>query len=92
MEETLPQKPQKAPSRSLSRSVVSNSLLSYGLSSLFFPGKNTGVSCQGIVPTQGLKSHLLHLLYWQADPLPLSHLGSPEGTNPANNFVSAHNL
>ena len=29
---------------------------------------------QGIFPTQGLK---LHLLYWHADSLPLSHLGSP---------------
>ena len=29
---------------------------------------------QGIFPTQGLN---LHLLYWQADSLPLSHLGSP---------------
>ena len=39
-------------------------------------GKNTGVGCyfslQGIFPTQGLKSHLLH---WQADGLPLGHLG-----------------
>ena len=29
------------------------------------------------LPTQRLNSHLLHLLYWQADSLPLSHLGSP---------------
>ena len=29
---------------------------------------------QGIFPTQRLKPHLLH---WQADSLPLSHLGSP---------------
>ena len=33
-----------------------------------FPGKNTGVSChfllQGIFPTQGLKLHLPHLLYF----------------------------
>ena len=32
-----------------------------------FPGKNIGVGChaffQGIFPNQGLKSHLLHLLY-----------------------------
>ena len=43
-----------------------------------FPGKNTGVGChfllQGIFPTQRLNPHLLH---WQADSLPLSHLGSP---------------
>ena len=43
-----------------------------------FPGKNTGVGChfllQGIFWTQGLNLRLLH---WQADCLPLSHLGSP---------------
>ena len=42
------------------------------------PGKNTGVGChfllQGIFSTQGSNLHLLH---WQADSLPLSHLGSP---------------
>ena len=42
-----------------------------------FPGKNTGVGChfllQGIFLTQGSNPRLLH---WQADPLPLSHLGS----------------
>ena len=40
-------------------------------------GKNTGVGChfilQGIFLTQGLNPCLLH---WQADSLPLSHLGS----------------
>ena len=45
------------------------------------PGKDTGAGChfllQGIFPTQGLNPHLLHLLYWQADSLPLSHPGSP---------------
>ena len=30
---------------------------------------------QGVIPTQGLK---LHLLYWQADLSPLSHQGSPK--------------
>ena len=39
-----------------------------------FPGKNTGVGChflfQGIFPTQGLNTSVLH---WQADSLPLSH-------------------
>ena len=43
--------------------------------------KNTGVGChfllQGIFPTQGLNLHLFRLLHWQADPLPLSHLGRP---------------
>ena len=45
-----------------------------------FPGKNSGVGChfllQGIFPTQGSKLRLLRLLRWQADSLPLSHLGS----------------
>ena len=42
------------------------------------PGKNIGAGChfllQGLFPTQGLNLLLLH---WQADSLPLSHLGSP---------------
>ena len=42
------------------------------------PGKNSAVSFhflfQGIFLTQGLN---LHLLNWQADSLPLNHLGSP---------------
>ena len=46
-----------------------------------FPGKNPGVGChfllQGIFPTQGSNPHLLCVLHWQADSLPLSHLGSP---------------
>ena len=45
-----------------------------------FPDKNTGVGChfllQGIFPSQGWNLGLLHLLHWQADSLPLSHLGS----------------
>ena len=32
----------------------------------------------GDFPTQGSYPGLLHLLQWQADSLPLSHLGSPE--------------
>ena len=32
---------------------------------------------QGIFPTQGSNPHLLHLLHWQVDFLPLCHLGSP---------------
>ena len=47
-----------------------------------FPGKNTGVGChfllQEIFLTQGSDSHLLHLLHWQVDSLPLSYLGSPD--------------
>ena len=45
------------------------------------PGQNTGVGShfllQGIFPTQQLNLYLLHLLCWQADSLPLSHLRSP---------------
>ena len=32
----------------------------------------------GDLPTQRLNPHLLHLLHWQANSLPLSHLGSPQ--------------
>ena len=39
------------------------------------PGKNTGMSChallQGTSPIQGLNPHLLCLLHWQVDSLPL---------------------
>ena len=69
-------------------SVVSGYLRPHGLwpARLFcpwnFPGKNIGVRChfllQGIFPTQGMNLHLLGLLHWQADSLPLSHLGSPQ--------------
>ena len=49
--------------------------------SMGFPRQNTGVGChfllQGIFPTQGLNQNLLHLLHWQSDSLPPSHLGSP---------------
>ena len=45
------------------------------LSAWDFPGKSTGVGCcfllQGIFLTQGLNPHLLCLLCWQADYLPL---------------------
>ena len=48
------------------------------LLSLGFSSKNTGVGCyvllQGIFPTQGLNPHLLCLLHWQKDSLPLNHL------------------
>ena len=66
---------------------MSDSLWPHGLQPVrhlcawIFPGKNTKVSChsllQGIFPTQELNPHLLSLLHWQADSLPLSHLGSP---------------
>ena len=46
-----------------------------------FPGKNTGVGChflfQGIFPTPGWNPHLLQLLLWRADALPVCHLGRP---------------
>ena len=32
---------------------------------------------QGILLTQRSNPHLLHFLHWQANSLPLSHLGSP---------------
>ena len=45
------------------------------------PGKNTRVGChfllQGLFLTWGSNSWLLQFLYWQADSLPLSHVGSP---------------
>ena len=45
-----------------------------------FSGKNTGMGChfllQGIFLTQGSNPSFLHLLQWQVDSLPLSHLGS----------------
>ena len=47
---------------------------------MWFPSKNTGVGChfllRGIFPTQKSNLCLLHFLHWQADSLPLSHLGS----------------
>ena len=72
-------------SENVSPSIMSNSLLPYGLYPArllcpwAFPGKNTGLGChfllQGIFPTQGLNLCLLH---WRVDSLPLSHLGSPK--------------
>ena len=48
--------------------------------SMEFSRQDNGVGChslfQGIIPTQGLNPYLLHLLHWQADSLPLHHLGS----------------
>ena len=62
------------------------------------PGRNAGVDCpfllHGIFLTQGSDLQLFHLLPWQADPSPLSHLGSPSGhmtgSNLLNLLVSLH--
>ena len=86
---TLPTKPHRMGAqvllgklKSVSRSVVSNSLWSHGLWLLCpwnSPGKNTGVGShsllQGIFPTQGLNPHRLCLLHWQAGSLPLAPPG-----------------
>ena len=57
-------------------------LLTRSLCPWDFPGKKTGVGChfllQEIFATQGSNLHLLSLLPWQVDSLPLSHLGSPK--------------
>ena len=57
-----------------------------------FPGRNTGMSChfllQGTFLTQGLNTYLLPLLHWQADSLPLHHLGSPGFLNTWYYFMS----
>ena len=73
-------------------SVVSDSLRSHGLQPTRLlcpwdsPSKNTGADChfllQGIFPTQESKLHLLCLFHWQADSLPLCHLGSPSNRVP----------
>ena len=34
------------------------------------------MGCHFLLPTQGSNFHLLHLLHWQADSLPLSHIRS----------------
>ena len=62
-------------------SVVLDCLWLYGLPARLLspwdsPGRNTGVGChallQGIFPTQGSNAHLLCLLHWQVDSLPLA--------------------
>ena len=77
---------QQSESENVSNSVISDSLQTYlGPTRLLCPwnspGKNTGEGChfllQGIFPTQGSNLCLLHLLRWQANSLPLSHLGNP---------------
>ena len=67
--------------------IMSHSLQPHGLQPVSFlcpwsfTGKNAGVGChsllQEIFPTHGWNLCLLHLLHWQANPLPLSHLASP---------------
>ena len=48
------------------------------------PGKNSRVDCHfllwGIFPIQGSNLHLSHLLYWQADSLPLCYLTGEIGS------------
>ena len=52
-----------------------------------FPGKNIGAGChfllQGIFPLQGSNLHLLCLLHWQVDSLPLAPPGKlpPDGSH-----------
>ena len=50
-----------------------------------FPGKNTGAGChfllQGIIRTQRSNWHLLGLLHWQVDSLPLPPPGKPTHTH-----------
>ena len=68
-------------------SVASDSFRPHGvyparlLCPLNFPGKNTTAGChfllQGIFTTHGSNRCLLQLTHWQADSLPLRHLGSP---------------
>ena len=62
-------------------SVVLDCLWLYGMPARLLspwdsPGRNTGVGChallQGIFPTQGSNPHLLCLLHWQVDSLPLA--------------------
>ena len=81
----------------VSLSVVPESLQPHGLQLISLlcpwnsPSKNTGVGChfipQGIFLTQGSNPCLLH---WQADSLPLSHLGSPPLSRSLSIYM--HNL
>ena len=80
-------------------SVMSDSLSPCGLQSTRllcpwnFPSENAGVGChvllQGIFPTQGLNSCLLH---WQVDSLPLGHQGSHLIPLPMTNNMLYHAL
>ena len=55
------------------------------------PGKNTGVGwhflLREILPTQGLNPHLLYLLHWQVDSLPLVPPGKSFSCNIVGNGV-----
>jgi len=49
--------------------------------------------CRRIFPTQGSNPHFLHLLHWQADSLPLCHLGSPQMIDAyPYTFVKTHRI
>ena len=65
-----------------SHSVMSNSLRPHGLYSPWnSPDQNTTVGgcslLQGIISTQGSNQHLLRLLHWQVNSLPLVPPGKP---------------
>ena len=93
-----------SPNNVLSLSVVSDSLWPHGLepTSLLCPRDSPGKSTragslsllQGIFLTQGLNLHLLCLLHWQADSLPLVPPEKPShgvgGGNFNINFQSDH--
>ena len=57
-----------------------------------FPGKNSGVGrhslLQEIFLTQGSNPHFLCLLQWQANSLPLHHLGIPKVILPGKNIFT----
>ena len=79
-------------------SVESDPMWPYGLypTRLLCPwysyGKNTGVRCnfllQGIFPTQASNPHLLCLLHWQADSLPLAPSGKCIHLFASNGIIS----
>ena len=81
LEHARPPCPSLSPGLIVLCSVVFESLWPHGLQPFrllcrwYFPGKNTEVGCHFL--TQGSNLRLLSLLHWQADSLPLSHLGSP---------------
>ena len=65
--------------------------------SMYFPGKNTGVGChfllQVIFLTQGSNVCLLCFLHWQANSLPLCHLGNPlNSVSPPSTQWAHHTL
>ena len=59
--------------------------------SMEFFRQEYGVGChflhQGIFLTRELNPGVLHLLHWQADSLPLDHLGSPNKIRRARQFL-----